>query len=71
MRRQPFRMIVLAALLLTAAPAVPVEMPRGVTALGSVRAEIIRAERVSALDRPADNHRTVRRETGGLVVDFN
>jgi hypothetical protein len=59
-------MAVFTALALAAAP-----LPAGVTLVGSVRAEIIRAERVTAQVRPGDTQRSIVAEGDGIVVQFD
>jgi hypothetical protein len=63
-------MVISAALLLAAAP-LPATLPPGVTLIGSVRAEIIRAERVAAEPGPNGAQRSLAPERDGFIVEFN
>ncbi|MFT4026255.1 MAG: hypothetical protein QM676_05590 [Novosphingobium sp.] len=46
-------------------------LPPGVTAIAGAQAEILRAERISAAPQAQTIHRTVRRVSAGLIVDFD
>jgi hypothetical protein len=59
-------MAVFAALALAAAP-----LPPGVTLVGSVRAEIIRAERVTATAEAGGARRSIFPERDGIIVQFD
>lgn len=62
--------IVALALALAAAPLAS-PLPPGVTLVGSVRAEIIRAERVSAQPEPGGAQRSIAPEGDGIIVQFD
>ncbi len=59
-----------ALLVLAATPAVDL-LPRGVSIVGSARAEIIRAERVSAVVEAGAARRSVTPERDGIIVNFD
>lgn len=63
-------MAISAALLLAATP-VAAPLPQGVTLLGTVRAEIIRAEHVTAQAGPDAAQRTVVAERDGIIIQFD
>ena len=64
-------MALAAALLVLAATPVTEVLPRGVSVVGSARAEIIRAERVTAVAEPEAAQRSVTPERDGVIVNFD
>ena len=64
-------MALAAALLVLAAAPLVDPLPRGVSIVGSVGAEIVRAEKVSAVIQPGAAQRSVTPERDGIVVNFD
>lgn len=64
-------MALAAALLVLAATPVAAPLPRGVSIVGSVSAEIIRAERVSAVVQADAAQRSLTPERDGIIVNFD
>jgi hypothetical protein len=64
-------MALAAALLVLAATPLAAPLPRGVSIVGSVTAEIIRAERVSSVVETGAAQRSVTPERDGIIVNFD
>lgn len=64
-------MALAAALLVLAATPVAGPLPRGVSIVGSARAEIIRAEKVSAVIEAGAAQRSVTPARNGIIVNFD
>lgn len=63
-------MALAAALLVLAATPLAQPLPRGVSVVGSARAEIIHAERVTAVAQADGAQRSVTPERDGIIVNF-
>jgi hypothetical protein len=64
-------MALAAVFLALAAAPLPEQLPRGVSLVASARAEIIRAERVTAAVQPDAAQRSVTPERDGIIVNFD
>lgn len=64
-------MALAAALAVLAVASAPEALPRGVSIAASVRAEIIRAERVSGVTEAGAAQRSVTPERDGIIVNFD